>query len=116
MRKTLDLLLQLESLALIKKGLDLAGPRLEMDGLEGLRERIVKLRRQVPGRVLSLYDALAHRYADPLAALVEGTCQGCHQPVARASRNAVSHSLRLRQCNHCERLLFVPGDAPDYVA
>jgi|GEM_PF-1941316 predicted nucleic acid-binding Zn-ribbon protein len=116
MNKTLELLLQLEGLVLLKKGLHLAGPRIQVMGLEGLGEKIQELRRQVPGKVLSLHDKLARQYADPLTALVNGVCQGCHQKISHGLHCQTASPQRLLQCEHCGRLLYVQSQAPDYVS
>jgi predicted nucleic acid-binding Zn-ribbon protein len=115
MSKALELLLQLEGLVLVKRGLQLAGPQAEALGLDHLEEKINRLRRQVPGPVLSLFDQLARQYADPLTALADGVCQGCHQPLPPRHRRRAVHSNGLLQCAHCGRLLFAAEEAPDYV-
>lgn len=113
--KPLELLLQLEGLVLVKRCLQLAGTQAEALGLDHLEGRTNKLRRQVPGPVLSLFDQLARQYADPLTALADGVCQGCHQPLSTRFRQQAPNSRRVLQCDHCGRLLFANEDAPDYV-
>lgn len=88
----------------------------DLVGLEGLDEKIPKLRRQVPSRVLSLYDQLARQYADPLTALADGVCQGCRQQVSRRLRHQTANPQCPFQCADCGRLLFVQNEAPDYVS
>ena len=115
MSQTLERLLQLEGLMLVKRSLQLAGQQTEVLHLDHLDGKINKLRRQVPGQVLSVFDQLARRYPDPLTALAEGSCQGCHQPLPTRSRQSYLSSNRVLQCEHCGRLLFAVQDAPDYV-
>jgi len=116
MNKTLERLLQLEGLMLVKRSLQLAGPQAEVLDLDHLDSKLNKLRRQVPGQVLSLFDQLARQYLDPVTALADGTCQGCHQPTPTRSRQPYLNSNRVFECEHCGRLLFAVQDAPDYVA
>lgn len=115
MSKTLELLLQLEGLMLVKRGLQLAGPKAGAVGVEYLDTKINKLRRQVPGQVLSRFDKVARQYADPIAALADGVCQGCDESLSARFRQPFAHSNHIPQCEHCGRLLFAAQDAPDYV-
>jgi predicted nucleic acid-binding Zn-ribbon protein len=115
MSKLLELLLQIEGLLLITRGLQLAGPQAKALGADRLEERINKLRRQVPGPVLSLFDQLADQYADPFTTLADGVCQGCYQPLPARWRREAKLPNGLRRCDHCGRLLFAAEAAPDYV-
>ncbi|MCZ7638889.1 MAG: hypothetical protein M5U12_24245 [Verrucomicrobia bacterium] len=76
MNKSVELLLQLEGLGLVRKSLRLAGPQADALGLSQVEARINKLRRKVPGRVLSLFGELTQRYPDPVSAVADGRCQG----------------------------------------
>ena len=115
MNKHLQLLLELEGLVLMRKGLDQMGPSVDEAGLEPLDERIDKLRRQLPGDLLSRYDRLARKYPDTIAAASENVCQGCHGEISPRLAALVEESNKLLHCEHCGRFLFARRHAPDYV-
>jgi len=116
MHKHLALLLELEDLALMRKGLELTGSRGEQARRDYLDQRIAKLRRQVPGELLSRYDRLTQQYPDPLVPVVANVCQGCHEAVPARVAAAVERSNRLEQCEGCGRFLYAQGQAPDYLS
>ncbi len=115
MSKILPALLRLEGLVLTRKGLELASPDTALPRFDDLDEEINKLRRQLPGSILSLYDRLARRYADPLSTLNDGACQGCHRQAIKAVAALNDHPCKISQCEHCGRILFAGQHAPDYV-
>lgn len=108
--------LQLEELALLRRGLEPAGRHVERPGLDHLDEKIEKVRRRLPGRLLSLYDKLALRYPDVVAVLSDGACQGCHCEVSARLAIEADRSHDIMQCEHCGRLLMPKQNAPDYVS
>lgn len=115
MNKSLQILLQLEGLVLMRKGLELAAQNGGKPDLDDLDKEILKLRRQLAPSVVSLYDRLARRYADPVSLLTEGVCESCRQRVSKpiVVLNHCSH--KIFQCEHCGRLVFPRQHAPDYV-
>lgn len=115
MNKHLALLLELEDLALMRKGLELTDSDHDQARLGCLDQRIAKLRRQVPGELLSRFDRLAQQYPDPLAPVVANVCQGCHETVSARLAASVERSNRLGQCDGCGRFLYAQGQAPDYL-
>jgi predicted nucleic acid-binding Zn-ribbon protein len=115
MNKTLEMLLRLEGLVLTRKGLELAGQATGKPHFDELDEEIQKLRRQLPSSVLSLYDRLARRYADPVSMLSEGVCQGCHHKISKMLAVLHNRSHEVFQCEHCGRIIFAKQHAPDYV-
>ena len=115
MNKHLQLLLELEGLVLMRKGLEQMGTCVDKAGLEPFDERIDRLRRQLPGDLLSRYDRLARKYPDTIAVVSENICQGCHEGISRRLATAVEKSEQLQHCEHCGRFLFAQQQAPDYV-
>ena len=99
----------------MRKGLELAGQNGGKPDCGNLDKEILKLRRHLSPSVVSLYDRLARRYADPVSMLTEGVCEGCQQKVSKplAVTNDCSH--KVLQCEHCGRLIFPRQHAPDYV-
>jgi predicted nucleic acid-binding Zn-ribbon protein len=116
MNKHLALLLELEDLTLTRKGLELTGSHGDQAQRNYLDQRIAKLRRQVPGELLSRYDRLTQQYPDPLAPVVAKVCQGCHEAVSARLAAAVERSNQLEQCENCGRFLYAQGQAPDYLS
>lgn len=115
MSKVLPALLRLEGLVLTRKELELASHDAAAPRFDDLDKEIKKLRRQLPGSILSLYDRRARRYADPLSLLNDGVCQGCHREASKAVTALHDHPRRIFQCEHCGRILFAGQHAPDYV-
>jgi len=115
MKKSLQTLLRLDGLVLMRKGLELAGQDSGKPRFDDLDKEIQKLRRQLPPSALSLYDRLAQRYADPLSPLEDRICQGCRQQVSKRLAALASRSRELRHCEHCGRLIFAKEHTPDYV-
>jgi hypothetical protein len=69
MNKDLQTLLQLDGLVLTRKGLELTGNPIRKGGLDDLDKEIEKLCRHLPPAVVSRYELLARKYADPLSML-----------------------------------------------
>jgi predicted nucleic acid-binding Zn-ribbon protein len=115
MKKSLPTLLRLDGLVLTRKGLELAGNPSRNGGFDDLDKEIQKLRRRLPPGVLSRYDRLARRYADPVAILTGDVCQGCEQEISRPIAVRADRSREVFQCEHCGRLVFAQHQAPDYV-
>jgi predicted nucleic acid-binding Zn-ribbon protein len=116
MNPNLRLLLDLEELVLLRRGLELTGPYIEVPGCEHLDEKIAKLRRRVPGRLLSLYDRLARQYLDVVTVMADGICQGCQREVSTRLAILAARSNDILQCNHCGRFIIAKQNAPHYVS
>lgn len=115
MNQDLYLLLAIENLMLMHRGFEIAGPTAEEPSLELLDQKIERLRHQVPGRLLSIYDRLARQYSDPITVISDGDCHGCHQEVSPRLAARVSRSPQLLQCEHCGRLIIDLQPALDYL-
>lgn len=115
MNKSLQTLLRLEGLVLRRKGLELASQNAGTPDFDDLDKEILKLRRHLAPSVVSLYDRLARRYADPLSMLTEGVCEGCRKKVSKPIAVVNNCSHKILQCEHCGRLIFPRQHAPDYV-
>lgn len=115
MKKSLQTLLRLDGLVVTRKGLELAGNQIKNGGFDDLDEAIEKLRHRLPPPVLSRYDRLSRRYADPLATLTGDVCQGCQREISRRIAMLADRSHEVFQCEHCGRLIFAKTHAPDYV-
>ncbi len=106
MNKNLELLLKIDEVVLLRKRLEQCGPYIEEPGFEYLDEKIDKLRRRLPGQLLSAYDRLTQQYPDPVTVIVGGICQGCE---------LASRSTNLLQCEHCGRFIVARQHTPDYL-
>jgi predicted nucleic acid-binding Zn-ribbon protein len=115
MKKHLQALLQLDGLVLTRKGLKLIGNPIRKGGLDDLDKAIDKLRRRLPSGVVSRYDRLARKYADPLSLLTGDVCQGCQRQVSKRIAVLADRAHDVFQCEHCGRLIFARTNAPDYV-
>ena len=115
MNKSLQTLLRLDDLVLTRKGLELAGNQIRNGSFDDLNKEIEKLRRRLPPVVLSRYDRLSRRCADPLAILTGDVCQGCQRTISRRIAVRADRSQEVFQCEHCGRLIFARTHAPDYV-
>ena len=116
MPKNLQLLLELEELALFRRGLSLLGPGLEDADLDYLDQRIQKLRRKLPGELLSRYDRLFRRYSDAVAVVSDGVCQGCHGELSPRLGARLAAAREPLECEHCGRFIFAEQNAPPYIA
>ncbi len=116
MNKNLELLLQLEELALLRRGLQQAGPLAEEADPAELNDRINRLRRKLPGPVLSEFDRLARRYANIVTVVANNICQGCQEELSPRLARQVAHAHQLAQCEHCGRFLILQENAPDYIS
>ena len=115
MNTNLQTLLRLDGLGLTRKGLELTGKPISKGSLDDLDKEIEKLRRRLPPAVLSRYDLLVRKYADPLSMLTGDVCHGCQQRISRRVAVLASRSHEVLQCEHCGRLIFARTNAPDYV-
>jgi predicted nucleic acid-binding Zn-ribbon protein len=111
MNKNLELLLKLDELALLRKRLELSGSYIEEPGFEYLDEKIDKLRCQLPDKLLSIYDTLAHQYSDPVTVLSDGVCQGCEREVSTRLAVLAARSINVLQCEHCGRFIVARQNA-----
>jgi hypothetical protein len=77
MNKSLRLLLELEELVMLRESVECTSAPGEEPGVENLLEKIDKIRRRVPGSLLSEYDKLARAYSDTVSIVSGGVCQAC---------------------------------------
>lgn len=115
MNSNLQLLLRLQELNLLHQGLALAGAEVEEAGFDCLEDRIERVRRQVPGPILSQYDALSRRYLEPMAAVSQNLCQACEGEIPTRLVAQVNQPNRSQCCPHCGRLLYQHERSPDYL-
>jgi len=115
MNSNLQLLLRLQELNLLHQGLWLAGANVQEAGFDGLEERIARVRRQVPGAILSQYDAVARRHLEPMAAVSVNVCHGCQGEVPPRLASQLNHPNHSGCCPHCGRLLYQHERSPDYL-
>ena len=115
MKKQLQTLLRLDGLVLTRKGLEMTGHLIRNGGWDELDQEIEKLRRRLPPAVMSRYDRLARKYADPVSMLHGDVCHGCQQQISKRVAVLAGRSHEVIQCEHCGRLVFALTHAPDYV-
>jgi uncharacterized protein len=63
------------------------------------------IRPEVDDQLLRLYDDLRRTKRVAAAALVDGTCQGCHQAISAVELNRLKHTDGVKRCEHCRRIL-----------
>ena len=115
MNRQLEMLLQLQELALMCKAREMLQPNVVASAAEPLEQRIRKLRQKLPGPLISEFDALMHGGTDAVVACDDGMCLGCHQTVAAQLRTRVEYSRDMIRCNHCGRFLYAVQRAPRYL-
>lgn len=115
MNSNLQLLLRLQELNLLRQGLTLAGAHGEEPRLDYLEERIERVRRQVPGAILSQYDALSRRYLEPMSAVSRNVCHACQGELPPRLATQLNQPNRSQCCPHCGRLLYQHERSPDYL-
>lgn len=113
--KTLAMLLELQELELLRRS-RLAWANDDGASVKALEVRMQRLRRQVPGIVLSEYDRLARDVSDAIAVLDGHCCQGCLQPVPARALREILHERKTMQCHSCQRFLIPLQGQSDYVA
>lgn len=74
--------------------------------LVGMREKRPHLLKELPADILKRYDIVKGRYADALAPVAKGVCQGCHMNIPPQFFNEMLKAMDLRSCPHCKRLIF----------
>ena len=84
----------------------------ELDRIEGELTGLIAERATAVGLVdadlLALYDELrAHKHGVGAAALVDGTCQACHERLSAKELDAVKRSDGVKRCEHCRRILIL---------
>jgi predicted nucleic acid-binding Zn-ribbon protein len=72
----------------------------------GAREALTP---EIDPDLLDLYgDLRASKKGVGAAALVDGTCQGCHQSLSAVVLNKLKHSQDIKRCEYCRRILIFP--------
>ena len=115
MNGNLQLLLRLQELNLLHQGLTLAGAYVEEAGFDYLEERIERVRRQVPGAILSQFDALSRRYLEPMSAVSGNVCHACEGELPPRLAAQLNQPNRSQCCPHCGRFLYQHECSPDYL-
>ncbi len=115
MNKNWQLLIQLQELTLLRKGIGLVGHTAPGENLDSVDQRINKVRRQLPGLLLSHFDKLMRQYPDAIAVLSGQTCSSCHQEISPRLASQIENSREPLRCDHCDRFLIPKERVPDYV-
>jgi uncharacterized protein len=86
-----------------------AGLMVEIDAeLAAHREQRQKIAATVPDDLLSLYERIrATKGGVGAAALVDGTCQGCHTRLPSKEAERLRAERGLQRCENCSRILVV---------
>jgi uncharacterized protein len=72
-------------------------------------ERRETAARQVPPRLLGLYQQLLDAGRNPpVVAIERGLCAGCHMRLPTMLENRARRSVAVHRCPHCRRMLYVP--------
>lgn len=116
MNGLLQLLLRLQELDLLKRGLELAISRASENRFEAITETSARLRRQVPGLLLSDYDAVAHTLLDPMSAVANARCSACGCSVTRRVVAQIERGAGVHRYPRCGRFLYFAERAPEYLS
>jgi uncharacterized protein len=74
--------------------------------LESRRREREAIRSEIDDPLLALYEELRRtKRGVAAAALVDGSCQGCHQAISAVELNKLKHSDGIKRCEHCRRIL-----------
>jgi uncharacterized protein len=84
------------------------------DELEGVQRELTERRAareallpQFDPELLELYEELlAGKKGLAVAALVDGTCQGCHEKLSAVAVDKLKRSDGVKRCEHCRRILI----------
>jgi predicted nucleic acid-binding Zn-ribbon protein len=77
--------------------------------LKGHESQRVEVASTIPEDLLALYDKLREsKNGVGAAALVDGTCQGCHTKLPAKEVERVKSEGGLQRCDNCRRILVVP--------
>jgi len=83
----------------------------ELDRHRAQREAVVP---DIPEKVLTLYERLrAQKGGVGAAALVGGTCEGCHTKLSNKEVERLRAEGGLQRCDNCRRILVVTGPAAE---
>jgi predicted nucleic acid-binding Zn-ribbon protein len=110
MNKHLELLLRLEELLL-----RMQASRPSVAFTAEAERQISRLRHQVPGAILSRFDELARQYANPVAPVTEGVCQGCQNRISHRAAKVVQRISEVATCEACGRFLVSVEQIPDFL-
>lgn len=115
MKKSLHRLLQLQSLTLLQRGLNLPGASVKKQRVAELESRINRLRHQIPGATLSRFDAAGRKFSDPTIPVSRGGCGGCHAALPPRVMTELRERMEWEECPSCGRLLYLIERAPRFV-
>lgn len=115
MNQTLQSLLRLQELELLRQALQLAATDVQESGFDFLDRRIERVRREIPGTILSRYDSLRRSYTEPVAPASQNRCRGCDEAIPTGLALRLERSNQVHRCPHCGRFLYQHECAPDYV-
>ena len=93
--------------------LEEAAIREQMKGDSAHRPEIVG---RIDKMIMRKYDFVRQRYAQAVAGVINGVCQGCSQRIPPQLFNEMLRRTELRACPSCQRLLYVmevPAPAPE---
>ena len=63
--------------------------------------------RAIPSYLVSQYETLHAKYADPVAPIRNGTCGGCKLRLSGNTAERVRGEMGVVTCEHCSRILYV---------
>jgi predicted nucleic acid-binding Zn-ribbon protein len=115
MNRTLQLLLQLEDLVLLRETVTSTGTLHRQVDLNYFDFKIRRLRCQLPGPILSEYDRLSGVFADVVSVVGDGVCQGCRREIPRRLASQLKECSQMLHCPNCGRFLLAEEHAPDFV-
>ena len=104
--------------ALGKKKAEIEGRKRELEGFLGqsekvlsdLEEQVGQVRSMIDQEHLSRYTRIASvRNGIAIAAVVGGTCQGCHVRLRPQLLAEVKLNRQVRVCENCSRILYFPS-------
>ncbi len=71
-----------------------------------ITERRPALLKELPPEILKKYEFIKKRFADALASVKKGICQGCNMNIPAQFYNEMLRAADLRNCPNCHRLIY----------
>ncbi|NLW51305.1 MAG: hypothetical protein GXY85_10785 [Candidatus Brocadiaceae bacterium] len=76
--------------------------------IEQLEAEVAELRKEIPPGPLAAYDRLrGHARSQPLAAVHNRVCQGCHTRITKQTENLLMRGHEIVYCHSCGRMLML---------
>jgi len=91
---------------------ELVAKKTEIENELGARaDELKKIKGQVDKEVLEKYEFIRSRYVDPLAAVINGVCQGCSMNIPPQMFIELLKGVKFHSCPNCYRMIHPADEA-----